>query len=113
VNVALAPTHAVCGEGWPVTPVTPGTTSDWALLVTLPHALLTTQSYDPASPADTDAIVYVLDVAPEMFAVFFRHWYIGLVPNAVTENVAGDPAQMFCVPVFPDTVGEEHPFPPL
>src|SRR5262249_48131985 len=47
------------------------------LLPVEPQRLVTTQSYEPASPAPTGLIVKVVEVAPAMLDPFFRHWNVG------------------------------------
>jgi hypothetical protein len=93
LNVAEPRSHAATLEGCAAIDTTaPLTVSVAAELVTLPQALLTTQSYEPASVAATDAIVYVADVAPEMFTPFLRQRNEGDVPDADTANEADAPA---------------------
>jgi hypothetical protein len=74
VKVTDPPTHAVCGVGWPV--IATGVLIDRvaAALVALPHVPVTTQSYEPASPAETDGIVYTELVAPPIVPPPLRHW---------------------------------------
>ena len=64
------------------------------LLVTLLTSFVTTQSNaEPLSPKVAAGVVYVVPVAPEMFTLFFRHWYVnGNVPVAATLNVAVCPS---------------------
>jgi len=45
------------------------------LLVALPAEFVTTtENIDPLSAVVVAGVVYELEVAPEMFVPFFRHW---------------------------------------
>ena len=57
VKEAPLPTQAEAAEGWVVIDGTVLTVSVAADVVVLPQALVTTQSYDPALPAATEAMV--------------------------------------------------------
>ncbi len=92
LNVAAFLAHVVTLAGWPVIDTAvPPTVSVAAEVVTLPQALVTTQSNDPASPATTEAMAYVAEVAPAMGVPPLRHWNVGVVPLADTVNDADVP----------------------
>jgi hypothetical protein len=57
-------------------------------VVTAPHGLLTTQSYDSTSEAFAAAMVSVAFVAPGMFDPPRRHWKLGDDPVTATVNEA-------------------------
>ena len=59
--------------------------------VTGPAALLTTHRYIPVSLSATTSMVYVAEVAPAIFLPFFCHWYMRLLPVAVTVKIADCP----------------------
>jgi hypothetical protein len=96
-NVAVCPTVTVWLAGCVVIlgPTGAAVTVNVAgLLIALPAELVTiTRNVAPLSPETVAGVVYEDDVAPLMFALFFCHWYAsGVVPVAVTENVAVRPA---------------------
>jgi hypothetical protein len=70
------------------------TVSVAAEVVTVPHGLLITHSYEPASAALAAGIDKVALVAPEMFDPFLRHWKVRSEPLEMTLNEAGCPAQV-------------------
>ena len=82
----VAPLHATCdaGPGCCEIDICP-TVSATALEVDAPHELVTTQSYDPESPAVTGLMVSDADVALPIFTPPLRHWNVGAgVPPADT-----------------------------
>ena len=58
--------------------------------------LIATIVWAAASAACAALRVKLALVAPLMFTVFLRHWYVRFAPVAVTLNVAGCPAHTVC-----------------
>jgi hypothetical protein len=91
-NVIEAPGQAEREDGWVVMVGAVLTVREAVALVTLPQALVTTQSYDAASAAATAAMVKEAEVAPLMLVPPLRHWKVG-EPVAATVKVVEEPVQ--------------------
>jgi hypothetical protein len=89
VKVTEAPAHSTRDTGWVVMTGEVLTVRVAAEVVTLPQGLETTQSKEPAVPAETDEKERVAATAPLMFEPLRRHWYVGagvLVAATVKET---------------------------
>ena len=92
LKVVEEPGQAEREVGWVVMVGPPPSARAAAALVTLPQALVTTQSYDAASAAATEAMVKDAAVAPLMLTPALRHWKVG-EPGAAKVKVAAVPGQ--------------------
>ena len=92
VKVVDLPGQAEREEGWVVMVGAAEIVRVAAALVTVPQLLVTTQSYDAASEAATEAMVKEAAVAPVMLTPALRHWKVG-EPEAAMLKVVEEPGQ--------------------